>query len=68
MTRPSVMRRKLSEDILGALLLAKHLHEAEVAERLLQALEVLTRGALDDKALSAAYMDIVATAPRQGLQ
>lgn len=54
MTRPDALKRKLSKDILKALLLARQLHQSEVAERLLQALEVLAKGDLEDEDLKAA--------------
>lgn len=49
------LTRKLSGDILAALQLAQELQEHEVAERLLQALEIISRGDLGNKDLCAAY-------------
>lgn len=68
MTRPSALKGELSKDILAALLLAKRVNEPEVAERLLQALEVLAQGDLEDENLSAAYLELAASARRRGLQ
>lgn len=64
----SLKRKKLSKDILAALLLARELHELEVVERLLQALEVLAEGDLEDEDLSTAYLELAASAQRRGLQ
>lgn len=68
MKRPHAPKRKLSKDILGVLLLARQLHQSEVAERLLQALEVLAEGDLDDDDLSTAYLELVATSRESGLR
>lgn len=68
MTRPSALKGKLSKDILAALLLAQRVNEPEVAERLLQALEVLADGDLEDEDLSTAYLELVAPARGRGLQ
>lgn len=67
-TRPVGPKDKLSKDILAALLLAKRVNEPEVAERLLQALEVLAQGDLEDEDLSAAYLGLAVPARRRGLQ
>lgn len=68
MSRPEALKRKLSRDILQALLLARQLHQSEVAERLLQALEVLADGDLEDEDLSAAYMELALPAHKRGMQ
>lgn len=48
--------RKLSQDVLAALQLAQELQEHEVAERLLQALELLSPDELENECLRAAYL------------
>lgn len=69
MTHPSSLKsNKLSKDILTALLLARELNEPEVAERLLQALEVLAEGDLEDEDLGTAYLELLASARGSGLQ
>lgn len=68
MTRPSGLKGKLSKDILAALLFAKKANEPEVVERLLQALELLAQGDLEDEDLCTAYLCLAVPARRRGLQ
>lgn len=58
MTHHVAFKCKLSNDILAALLLAQQANESEVAERLLQALEVLADGHPADEDLSTAYLKL----------
>lgn len=61
-------KRKLSQDILAALVVARQLQEHEVAERLVQALEVMAASDDADEDLCTAYLELVAPTRRRGLQ
>lgn len=64
MAGSTTTRNKLSEDILAALQRAQELQEHEVAERLLQTLEILAQGDINDEALRSAYLAIPLTAAK----
>lgn len=68
MTRRSIAKRKLSKDILAALRLASRLQEQEVAERLVQALELMAARDDDEEDLCTAYLELVAPTPGKALQ
>ena len=66
MTNSTAARNKHSEDIFAAWQLARELQKHEVAERLLQALELLAQGDVNDEALRSAYLAIPSTAFKHG--
>lgn len=68
MTGRSIAKRKLSKDILAALRRASRLQEHEVAERLVEALEVMAASDGDEEDLCIAYLELVAPTPGRGLQ
>ena len=68
MTCQTPAKRKLSNDVLAALLDARELGEHEVVEHLVQALEFMAEGDEDDDNLCVAYQKLVSPKQRIGLQ